>query len=606
MALSDEKKQEWEKGLVANAHTFLGAHIKKDSTHFSVWAPHARKVSVVGDFNNWDPQQNRMNQEEGSGFWFTYVSEASQGQRYKYAITGPEGNTILKSDPYAFFAENGSHHASILYEFPDFKWTDKEWLGARQQRHQPDQPFSIYEIHLGSWRRDEKGNPLSYRQLTKQLVPYVKEMGFTHIELMPVMEHPYGPSWGYQVTGFYAPTSRYGQPKDFMAFVDTCHQNDIGVIMDWVPGHFPKDENGLQFFDGTPLYEHDNKVRREHPDWGTHNFDFEKPGVRNFLLSNIFFWCEKYHIDGFRFDAVASMLYLDYSKKEDEWLPNKFGGKQNLEATAFLQDLNRMVDRNLPGVLTIAEESTSWEGVTRPADEGGLGFDYKWNMGWMNDTLHYFSLSPQRRLHESHSITFPRTYAFNEQFILPLSHDEVVHLKKSLWAKMPGRESEKFAQLRTLYLYMMGCPGKKLLFMGGELAARDEWAESKSVPWELLEKAPHEDMQTYVKSLLQLYSSEPVLYRTDYDENSFSWIDLSRKDEGIFSFSRQSKYIDDELLFIFNFSNTEVFAYQPLALNHKSYVGIFKSTTKNKKLLLTPENNTLYLDAFQGAVLKQG
>lgn len=604
LPLPAEKKQQWEKGLLVDAHSFLGAHMKKDGAHFGVWAPHARQVQVAGDFNHWQPHQNPMTRVAESEFWSAHIPEAASGQRYKFAVTGPAGHTTLKADPYAFFAEQGSHHASILYAFPDFDWTDEDWLRARKQHHQTAHPLAAYEVHLGSWRHDENGNVLSYRQLADRLVPYVKEMGFTHIELMPVMEHPYGPSWGYQVTGFYAPTARYGRPEDFMAFVDVCHRHGIGVIMDWVPGHFPRDEHGLRFFDGTPLYEHADERRREHPDWGTHNFDFEKAGVRNFLLSNLFFWADKYHIDAFRFDAVASMLYLDYSKNEGEWLPNKFGGNQNLEAIAFLQDLNRLAGTELQGVLTIAEESTSWEGVTRSSDEGGLGFDYKWNMGWMNDTLHYFSLPPQQRLHENHSITFPRTYAFSERFILPFSHDEVVHLKKSLWSKMPGSEAEKFAQLRSLYLYMIGCPGKKLLFMGSELAVRDEWSENKSIPWELLENKAHKDIQDYLKSLLHLYRSEPVLYRTDQDENSFSWVDISRKEEGIFSFSRQGEMDDEKLLFVFNFSDMPVPAYQPDVSREQSFSCIFESTTDNKQRRVSPENDSLHLEPFQGLVLK--
>ncbi len=603
MKLLNNKLQPWKQGICNDAHTFLGAHPAEEGMQFCVWAPHAQSIDVVGDFNNWKQGAHQLALHQEMGCWYGTVANAELGQRYKYAVTGPEGKTVLKSDPYAFFAEQGSHHASILYQLPSFNWSDEEWMNRRQEYQQPSQPMSIYEVHLGSWKHNNNGQPLTYRQLAKELVPYVKEMGFTHIELMPVMEHPYGPSWGYQVTGFFAPTSRYGKPEDLMAFVDACHTAGIGVILDWVPGHFPKDEHGLRYFDGTPLYEHQDERRREHADWDTHNFDLGKPGVRNFLLSNFFYWSNKYHIDGFRFDAVASMLYLDYSKEEGEWLPNKFGGNKNLDAVAFLQDLNDLAASLLPSVLRIAEESTAWARVTQPVSDGGLGFDYKWNMGWMNDTLHYFQQAADKRGGESYSITFPRSYAFSEQFILPLSHDEVVHLKKSLWSKMPGSPAEKFDQLRLLYLYMIACPGKKLLFMGSELAVPDEWSEARELPWKLLEHQPHKNLQQYLSSLLSLYRAEPVLYQTDHEESQFRWVDLSLKEEGVFCFSRQVKD-NSKVLFLFNFSDNSISNYSNNALQGKSHTIKFASSLDESDTREEVKNGVINLQPFQGLMLE--
>ena len=550
--LSKEEVKSWRAGIYTNAHKKLGAHRLDNGFWFAVWAPNADSVHVTGDFNDWDKAAHPMEKDSETGVWQRVVKSAQPGQCYKFCITPKDGPSFLKSDPYGRFHEHEGQHASILWNFPDFSWSDDSWMQSRTSIHRYDRPLSIYEVHLGSWRRAPSGRPLTYSELSEQLIPYVKEMGFTHIELLPVMEHPYGPSWGYQVTGFFAPTSRYGRPEDFMAFIDCCHQNDLGVIFDWVPGHFPRDGHGLAFFDGTALYEHHDRRRREHGDWGTYNFDFEKPGVRNFLLSNAFFWCEKYHIDGFRVDAVASMLYLDYSKGENDWLPNEHGGKENLGALSFLKDFNRLVNRHDPSVLTIAEESTAWPGVTRSVDEGGLGFDYKWNMGWMNDTLHFFELPAGQRNIETHSVTFPVTFAFSERFILPFSHDEVVHLKKSLWSKMPGSEDQKFKQLKLLFLYIMGYPGKKLLFMGSELAEMEEWSERRGLHWSLLDGDRHKDIQEFVAALLDFYPTSPPMYEKDHEADGFSWVDLSHKEEAIYVFERESG--EKKLIFLFNFS----------------------------------------------------
>ncbi|MBN2731089.1 MAG: 1,4-alpha-glucan branching protein GlgB [Balneolaceae bacterium] len=604
--LSPKRTIAWQEGNCIDAYERLGAHpMSGEGVRFAVWAPHAKSVCVVGDFNDWNHRTHKMSKDSSTGIWQAAIPEAGCGQCYKFYITSSDGTARLKADPYGFYHEKGSHHASIIYEWPHFNWSDDAWMSRRFALHQPDEPLSVYEVHVGSWRRSPSGDVLSYRALADKLIPYVKEMGFTHIELMPVMEHPYGPSWGYQVTGFYAPTSRYGSPEDFMAFIDACHQNNIGVILDWVAGHFPKDEHGLAFFDGTPLYEHADERRRVHADWGTHNFDFEKPGVRNFLLSNAFFWCEKYHVDGFRIDAVASMLYLDYSKEAGEWLPNTFGGKENLGAVAFLQDLNGLLKEHYPSVLTIAEESTSWVGVTHAVSEGGLGFDYKWNMGWMNDTLHFFEQPPQKRSEESHSITFPVTFAFKERFILPFSHDEVVHLKKSLWSKMPGTLDEKFAQLKLLFLYLVGFPGKKLLFMGNELAEREEWAEGRALNWSLLDTDGHKEIKKFVTSLLHFYRSAPVLHQTDHTADGFEWEDLSRKEKGMYAFARIAKESAEKLIFVFNFSAQQVAEYQIEADAMESYRLLFDTLQAGDGILNIKITDPVSLKPLQGVVLRR-
>lgn len=601
--LSQKQQAQWDEGTLTAAYGHLGAHPVGGGVRFGVWAPSAEAVSVVGDFNDWDAVADPMKREDGAGFWKTTIGRAQPGHCYKYAVTGPDGSQVLKSDPFAFFGEEHGQHASIVYEFPDFEWDDADWMKRRGQHHQPDRPMAVYEVHLGSWRHED-GEPLTYRQLADTLVPYVKEMGFTHIELMPIMEHPFTPSWGYQVTGFFAPTSRYGRPEAFMAFVNACHRAGLGVILDWVPGHFPKDEHGLRFFDGTPLYEHDDPRRHEHGDWGTHNFDYGKAGVRSFLLSNAAFWCDKYHVDGFRVDAVASMLYLDYSKGHGQWLPNEYGGNENLGAIRLLRDFNKLMDRDFPGVVTVAEESTAWPGVTAPAGEGGLGFDYKWNMGWMNDTIYYFSQLPEHRGHESHHITFPRTFAFSEQFILPFSHDEVVHLKKSLWSKMPGPPGKKFAQLRLLGLFMMGWPGKKLLFMGSELAEREEWSEFRPLHWELLEEEDHRHYKQYVQELLKWYRSEPALFRGDCREEGFDWLDLTRKEEGLFSFRRRDPEEGRACHFIFNFSGRHIEGYWNDGLPTPAAVSMDSEAWFGGAGTARTVDSRIDLGPFQGVVLQ--
>ncbi|MDX1672819.1 MAG: 1,4-alpha-glucan branching protein GlgB, partial [Balneolaceae bacterium] len=516
--LTKEKKWLWNEGRYIRCYELLGAHKKtrsgKHGVRFVVWAPNAYSVSVVGDFNNWDGREHPMTLDEDTGLWWTFVPGLKQWAIYKYEIkTAEDAPPFLKTDPYAFVTELRPKTAALVYDLEGYTWNDDAWMQNRGERQRYDKPISIYEIHIGSWRRKgEHQEYLTYRELADELVDYVDGMGYTHIELMPVAEHPYDPSWGYQIIGYFAPTSRFGDPKDFMYFVDRCHQADIGVILDWVPGHFPKDEQGLQMFDGEPLYEHEDIRRREQKDWGTHIFDYGKAGVRNFLLSNAKFWLEKYHIDGFRVDAVASMLYLDYSKGPGEWSPNRYGGRENLEAIDFLQQTNDIVHEQYPGVLTFAEESTSWAGVTHPTDSGGLGFDFKWNMGWMNDTLTYVEKKPAARLNDPEKITFPMVYAMHEKFVLPLSHDEVVHMKRPLVFKSPGSDEEKFANLRLLYTYQYGHPGKKLLFMGSEFAQTSEWSEDRPLEWYLLEYERHQGVHNLVKDLLSIYRSEKALH----------------------------------------------------------------------------------------------
>lgn len=598
--LSPLEIEAWQAGIFTKAHEMLGAHPTDDGFRFVVWAPHADSVHVAGDFNGWDEAAHLLKKDSATAFWHGVIKRAKAGQCYKFAITPKAGDRFLKSDPYGVFHEHQGQHSSILWNLPDYSWSDDLWMQNRSSAQRYDRPLSIYEVHLGSWRQTPSGRPLTYLELSEQLIPYVKEMGFTHIELLPMMEHPYGPSWGYQVTGYFAPTSRYGRPEEFMAFVDACHQNELGVILDWVPGHFPRDAQGLAFFDGTALYEHPDHRRREHGEWGTYNFDFEKPGVRNFLLSNAFFWCEKYHIDGFRVDAVASMLYLDYSKEEGEWLPNEHGGKENLGAISFLKDFNRLMKQHDPSLLTIAEESTTWPGVTQPVNSGGLGFDYKWNMGWMNDTLHFFEQPPNKRGSETHSLTFPVTFAFSERFILPFSHDEVVHLKKSLWSKMPGSTKQKFEQLKLLLLFMIGYPGKKLLFMGSELAEKKEWSEGRGLHWPLLEKEDHKEMQQFVTALMDFYQRTPVLYTKDHDQDGFVWVDLAYKEQSVYAFRRQSPG-DAPLVFVFNFS-LQPFDIRNLTLEwaDHSYDKVF-STLKVAEKVITP---SFVLQPLQGLLLE--
>jgi 1,4-alpha-glucan branching enzyme len=525
----------------------LGAHtVTADGVqgvHFALWAPNADRVSVVGDFNAWDGRRDGMRSLGASGVWAAFVPEAKEGQRYKYEIHTRQGALLLKSDPYGAAFELPPATASIICR-PDYQWGDHEWMKNRASRGSWfDRPMATYEVHLGSWARvpEDGGRYLTYRELAARLIPYVKEMGYSHIELLPVMEHPFSGSWGYQVTGFYAPTSRFGPPQDFKAFVDECHRHGLAVILDWVPGHFPKDAYALAWFDGTALYEHADPRQGEHRDWGTLIFNYGRNEVRNFLLANALYWLAEYHVDGLRVDAVASMLYLDYSRKEGEWVPNRFGGRENLDAVEFLRQLNTLTHAEQPGSLTIAEESTSWPSVSRPTYVGGLGFTYKWNMGWMNDILEYVKQDPiYRRWHHRH-LTFSLLYAFSENFILPFSHDEVVHGKGSMFGRIPGDDWQKAATLRALYGLMYAHPGKKLMFMGAEFGQGREWNYDHSLDWHLLDEPLHRGLREYVKDLNRLYTSEAPLHEIDFDPAGFEWIDCNDSENSVVSFIRRAK-----------------------------------------------------------------
>jgi 1,4-alpha-glucan branching enzyme len=545
----------------------LGAHlIKFDGTegvHFAVWAPNAKYVSVVGDFNEWNPSKNPMKLLGSSGIWATFIEGLKEGMLYKYYIHGWDNSVQLKADPYGFFFEVRPKSASIVYKLKDkYIWNDSKWIEKRKNTNWLNEPISIYEVHLGSWRKKPDGSFLNYRELAHELIPYVKWLGFTHVELLPIAEHPLDESWGYQCVGYYAPTSRFGTPQDFMYFVDYAHQNDIGVIVDWVPSHFPKDGHGLIRFDGTCLYEHEDPRKGEHKDWGTLIYNYGRNEVRNFLIANALFWFDVYHIDGLRVDAVASMLYLDYSKKEGEWIPNQYGGKENLEAIDFLRKMNELTHGHYPGTLTIAEESTAWPMVTRPTYIGGLGFTMKWNMGWMHDTLFYFSRDPIFRKYHTNSITFSLLYAFSENFVLPLSHDEVVYGKCSLFQKMPGDKWQKLANLKLLYGYMYGHPGKKLLFMGSEFAQINEWNWQWQIEWHLLNDEAHRGVTNFIRDLNSLYKKEKALYEVDFHWNGFEWIDFSDSEQSIISFIRKSKNNREFLIFIFNLTPVPRFNYR--------------------------------------------
>ncbi len=546
-------------GNHARLHEKLGAHFKNwqgvDGFSFAVWAPGAKSVSVVGDFNGWDGRLHTMRCMGNSGIWELFIPELQQGSNYKFEIHAQNGQCLLKADPYAFATEHPPLTASVIYE-SKYQFRDQEWMERRAKHDCLRRPLSIYEVHLESWRRiPEEGNrPLTYQELAYQLGDYVKEMGFTHVEFMPVMEHPFGGSWGYQVTSYFAPTSRFGKPDDFKFLVDYLHQQGIGVILDWVPAHFPKDAFSLGRFDGTALYEHLDPKQGEHPDWGTYVFNFGRNEVRNFLLSNALFWLSEYHIDGLRLDAVASMLYLDYSRKEGEWVPNIHGGRENLEAIHFLKQLNELAFTQFPGVLMIAEESTAWPGVSRPTYTGGLGFGFKWNMGWMHDTLHYFSRDPIYRKHDHNNLTFGFLYAWSENFILPISHDEVVHGKGSLIDKMPGDRWQKFANLRALLAYMWAHPGKKLLFMGSEFGQFKEWNHDQSLDWHLTQWADHWRSMDLVKDLNKVYKENPAFWEADVDSSGFQWVDASNGDENIVAFLRKSPSTGRQILVAANFS----------------------------------------------------
>jgi 1,4-alpha-glucan branching enzyme len=523
----------------AHLHTIGGV----EGVYFAVWAPNAQRVSVVGDFNGWDGRTNPMRRLLGSGVWEVFLPGVGEGEHYKFEIRTPAGILLLKSDPFALFNQHGAQTSSLVYNLDRYQWNDREWMESRPARRLQTSPITIYEVHLGSWRRNaaEGNRSLSYLELAETLLPYVVEMGYTHIELMPVAEHPFEGSWGYQVTNYYAPTSRWGTPDEFRQFVDRFHQAGIGVIVDWVPAHFPKDAHGLAEFDGTDLYEHLDPRQGEHQDWGTLIFNLGRNEVRNFLIGNALFWLDKYHIDGLRVDAVASMLYLDYSRKAGEWVPNAFGGRENLESVFFLKRFNEVCYERFPGIMTIAEESTAWPGVTRPTHLGGLGFGFKWNMGWMHDFLHYMALDPIFRRFHHNSITFSLMYAFQEHFVLVLSHDEVVYGKRSLLNKMPGDEWQQFANLRMFYAWMYGQPGKKLLFMGGEFGQRREWNHDGELDWELLGLPRHDGLRRLVQHLNYVYKTEPALWELDDTHEGFEWIDFHDADNSVVAFMRRSR-----------------------------------------------------------------
>jgi 1,4-alpha-glucan branching enzyme len=538
----------------------LGAHpLVVDGVsgvYFAVWAPNAAEVHVVGDFNDWRPGTHKLiPRKDGSGIWEGFVGGVRVGDRYKYYVVSRFGDyRAFKGDPYAFLWEVPPKTASIVWDL-SYEWGDDEWLRVRALRNSYEAPISIYEVHLGSWMRvPEEGNRfLTYRELAAKLCDYVSYMGFTHVEFLPVMEHPFYGSWGYQVVGYYAPTSRYGKPQDFMYLVERLHECGIGVIVDWVPSHFATDEHGLAFYDGTHLYEYEDWRKRVHPDWGSYVFDYGKGEVKSFLISNALFWIEKYHVDGLRVDAVASMLYLDYSRKPGEWVPNVYGGRENLEAIEFIKEFNEAVHKYYPGVLTIAEESSAWPKVSRPVSEGGLGFDMKWNMGWMHDTLYYMSKDPIYRKYHHDILTFNVWYVFYENFVNSLSHDEVVHGKKSLINKMPGDDWQKFANLRLLYGYMYAHPGKKLLFMGNEIAQWDEWSHERSIDWHILKYPEHAGLQAWVRDLNNTYRREPALHELDFKPEGFEWVDFRDRDQSVISFLRKSSG-GDVILVILNFT----------------------------------------------------
>ena len=542
----------------------FGAHLREvggeRGVYFAVWAPNAARVSVVGDFNFWDGRVHPMRKLVASGVWEIFIPGVAEGAHYKFEIKTSSGALLLKSDPFGFFSQHGAQTSSLVYDLERYQWSDQQWMAERPQKQWHRSAISIYEVHLGSWRRVvEDGNRfISYLEFAQTLLPYVLEMGFTHIELLPIAEHPFEGSWGYQVTNYYAPTSRFGNPDELRHFIDACHRAGIGVLMDWVPAHFPKDAHGLAEFDGTDLYEHADPRQGEHQDWGTLIFNFGRNEVRNFLTANALFWLDKYHIDGLRVDAVASMLYLDYSRQPGEWIPNAFGGRENLDAVFFLKQTNELCYENFPGAITIAEESTAWPGVSRPAYLGGLGFGFKWNMGWMHDFLHYMSLDPIYRRFHQNNVTFSIMYAFQEHFILVLSHDEVVHGKGSMINKMPGDEWQKFANLRMFYAWMYAHPGKKLLFMGSEFGQWREWNHDLSLDWELTNLPRHDGLRRLVQHLNHVYRSEPALWDQDDTYDGFEWIDFHDADQCVVAFLRRSQ--EGEVL-IFAVNATPVVRY---------------------------------------------
>lgn len=538
----------------------LGSHIREvdgvKGVNFAVWAPNAKRVSVIGDFNGWDGRMHPMRLHGETGVWELFIPNVDVGAKYKYEIKSHnQGYLGEKIDPYEFYAERRPATASIVFDIDGYEWNDAEWMEQRANSDPLKEPWSILEVHLGSWRRKKETNAwLTYRELADELVQYAVDMGYTHLELLPVAEYPFDGSWGYQVTGYYAPTSRFGNPHDFMYFVDKCHQAGIGVILDWVPAHFPKDGHALSYFDGTHLYSHADSRKGEHPDWGTYIFNYGRNEVRNFLIANALFWLAKYHIDGLRVDAVSSMVYLDFSREDGQWIPNEYGGNENLDAVEFIQQANVAIHEQFPGAVTIAEESTAWPMVSRPTYLGGLGFTFKWNMGWMHDTLDYMQKDPVYRKYDHNKLTFSMMYAFSENFVLSLSHDEVVHGKGSLIGKLPGDWWQKFAQLRLLFGYQYTHPGKKLNFMGSEMGQWSEWSEARALDWHLMDLPTHQQLQKWVKDLNHVYKNEPALYEQDFQNDGFRWIDANDSDNSIFSYMRFAEDSAEVIVVLLNFT----------------------------------------------------
>ncbi len=565
--VSDYDKYLFGAGNHYEIYNKLGANICEingtEGVSFAVWAPNAKSVSVIGSFNYWDGRSAQMRMLGNSGIWEIFIPGAAEFDRYKFRIKDRNNNVTDKSDPYGFYMEKRPQNASIVYDLGVYRWKDAKWIKQRETSDPYRSPMNIYEVQLGSWMRvpEEEDRFLTYRELADKLVKYVKKMGYTHIELLPVSEYPFDGSWGYQVTGYYAPTSRYGEPDDFRYFVDCCHQKGIGVIVDWVPGHFPKDANGLARFDGTALYEHEDWRKGEHKEWGTYVFNYGRKEISNFLIANALFWIKEYHIDGIRVDAVASMLYLDYFRNEGEWIPNKYGGRENLEAVEFLKHMNSVIKGAYEGVLTFAEESTEWEGVTKGADRNGLGFSFKWNMGWMNDFLEYMKKDPIYRKYHHNNLTFGITYAYSENFVLVLSHDEVVHMKGSMIGKMPGDIWRKFANLRAAYGFMYAYPGKKLLFMGNDIGQYSEWNEAKSIDWHVLENDFNCKLNLFLQDLFKLYKKEPAFWERDTYPEGFEWIECDDAENSVVSFVRHGANVEDLIVIICNFTPKTVEGY---------------------------------------------
>ncbi len=554
----------FNKGENYKSYNILGAHPvdgEKGGCRFSVWAPNGKSVSVVCDKNGWDRSRNPMTLDENSGIWSCFIPEVGVGERYKYSIEAPDGEILLKADPFGFESQVRPETASCVADM-EYKWNDGRWLARREKEAPYDRPMSVYEMHFGSWKRHSDKSELSYQEMADELIPYVKKMGYTHIEVMPICEYPFDGSWGYQITGYYSANSRYGKPKELKAFVDKCHQAGIGVIMDWVPAHFPKDAHGLARFDGTTLFEHPDSRLGEHKEWGTLVFNWDKTEIHSFLISNAVFWLEEYHIDGLRVDAVSSMLYLDYNRRDGEWVANKYGGKENLSAIEFLRKLNCVVFEHFPNTLMIAEESTAWGGVTKPVHEGGLGFNFKWNMGWMNDILRYMSMDPYFRGSNHDMLTFSMMYAYSENYILALSHDEVVHGKRSLLDKMWGSYEQKFKGLKTLFAFMYAHPGKKLLFMGGEFGQFVEWRFAEELDWNLLDYDSHKGMLEFSRSLNEFYRNNRSMYENDSDWQGFRWIDASDRDRSVVSFLRSSRSGRDKTVVVANFAAQDYEGYE--------------------------------------------